>query len=200
MNLPFEIDWIGESMPKVVKDEQIFRAVIQVVSERGYAGAATKQMAEAAGVSEVTLFRKYENKANLVKQAISHIVAHSDFANSAQYTGDVHADLLRVVQGYQDTAVKHGLFIFALFADLSRHPELLETMSGPFSIFQSIGKLIARYQSDGVLKEVHPLHAVATLLSPLMYITTIRREKLASRVPPIDLSEHVTHFLNGYHV
>ena len=185
-------------MPKIVENEQIFQAVVQVVSERGYAGAATKQMAEAAGVSEVTLFRKYENKANLVKQAISHIVAQSNFAQSVQYTGDVHADLLRVVQAYQDTAVKHGLFIFALFADLSRHPELLDSMSGPFVIFQSIGMLIARYQSEGVLKEVHPFHAVAILLSPLMYITTIRRENLASRVPPIDLSDHVTKFLDGY--
>ena len=198
MYLPFEIDWIGESMPKVVKDEQIFRAVIQVVSERGYAGAATKQMAEAAGVSEVTLFRKYENKANLVKQAISHLVERSDFANVSQYTGDVHADLLKVVQAYEGIAVKNRVFIFALFADLSRYPELIDSMSEPFSIFQSIGRLIARYQAEGVLKAVHPLHAVAILVGPLMYITTVRREKLDSRVPPIDLSDHVTNFLEGY--
>lgn len=185
-------------MPKVVKDEQIFRAVMQIVSERGYSGAATKQMAEVAGVSEVTLFRKYENKANLVKQAISHLVAQSDFSNAAQYTGDVHADLFKVVQAYESIAVKNRVFIFALFADLSRHPELIESMSEPFNIFQSIGKLIARYQAEGVLKVVHPLHAVATLLGPLMYITTLRREKLDSRVPPIDLSEHVKYFLDGY--
>ena len=185
-------------MPKVVKDEQIFRAVIQVVSERGYAGAATKQMAEAAGVSEVTLFRKYENKANLVKQAISHLVERSDFANVSQYTGDVHADLLKVVQAYEGIAVKNRVFIFALFADLSRYPELIDSMSEPFSIFQSIGRLIARYQAEGVLKAVHPLHAVAILVGPLMYITTVRREKLDSRVPPIDLSDHVTNFLEGY--
>jgi hypothetical protein len=122
----------------------------------------------------------------------------TEFASSAHYTGDVHADLLRVVQSYQDTAIKHGLFIFALFADLTRYPELIDVMDRPLSIFQSIGALIARYQAEGVLKSEHPLHAVASLLGPLMYIVTIRREKLDSSVPPIDLANHVICFLEGH--
>ena len=184
-------------MPKILEDEQIYQAVMQVVSERGYAGATTKQMADAANVSEVTLFRKYENKIQLVKQAIAYIVKQTDFASSAKYTGDIHADLLRVVQAYQNTAVKHGIFIFSLFADLTRHPELMDSMVEPFSIFQSFGALIARYQDEGALKAEHPLHAVASLLGPLMYITIIRREKLDSQVPPIDPSFHVSRFLDG---
>lgn len=184
-------------MPKIIEDEKIFCAVMQVVSERGYASATTKQMADAAAVSEVTLFRKYENKAQLVKQAISFIVAKTDFASTARYTGDIHADLLKVVQAYQDIAVKYGLFFFALFSDLARHPELADSMGEPLIIFQSIGALIARYQTEGILKTEHPLHAVANLLGPLMYIATIRREKLDISVPPVDLSNHVTNFLSG---
>ena len=102
-------------MPKVIEDEMVYQAVVQVVSERGYAGATTKQMAKAANVSEVTLFRKYENKAELVKLAISSIVEQTDFSSAAQYTGNIHVDLLRVVQAYQDTAVKHRFFFAALF-------------------------------------------------------------------------------------
>ena len=185
-------------MPKILKDEQIYRAVVQVVSERGYAGATTKQMADAAGVSEVTLFRKYGSKQLLVKQAISFIIAENDFASSVQYTGDVHADLLRVVQAYRDTAVKNGLFIFALFADQARHPELLDSMKEPFTIFQSIGALISRYQSEGVLKPEHPLHSVAKLLAPLVYISTIRNANLDVSLQELDPSEHVDTFLKGH--
>ena len=43
-------------MPKIVENSKIYLAVIQVVSERGYSGATTKQMADAANVSEMTLF------------------------------------------------------------------------------------------------------------------------------------------------
>lgn len=187
-------------MPKILEDEQIYRAVMQVVSERGYEGATTKQMADAADVSEVTLFRKYGSKQQLVKQAISFIITKTNFASSVQYTGNVHADLLRVVQAYQDTAVKNGLFIFALFADLARHPELINSIKEPFNIFQSIGALIGRYQSEGVLKSEHPLHSVAKLLAPLVYISTIRNTKLDDTMPDLDLSEHVTSFLNGHYL
>ena len=74
-------------MPKIIEDEKIFHAVMQVVSERGYASATTKQMANAAHVSEVTLFRKYANKAQLVKQALASIVEQTDFVAATQYTG-----------------------------------------------------------------------------------------------------------------
>jgi len=187
-------------MPKVVKDEQIFRAVMQIVSERGYAGATTKQMADAADVSEVTLFRKYGSKQQLVRQAISSIVEQTDFASAAQYTGDIKTDLTRVVQAYQAAAVKHGYFFIALFSEISRHPELLDSFDEPLNIFLSIGKLIARYQNEGILQKEHPLLAVATLLGPMMYIATIRRVKLDIQVPPLDLSAHVIRFLEGHRI
>ena len=185
-------------MPKIVENSQIYLAVIQVISERGYSGATTKQMADAAKVSEMTLFRKCGSKAELVKQAIAFIIEETDFSSAAHYTGDVHADLLRVVQAYQDTAVKNGLFIFALFADLARHPELINSMKEPFNIFQSIGSLIACYQSDGILKAEHPLHSVAKLLAPLVYISTIQNTKLDDTLPDLDLTEHVNSFLEGH--
>ena len=65
-------------MPKIVPDATIFRAAIQVVTERGYSGATTRQIAEAAGISEVTLFRKYGNKAELMKQAIAAVTGQID--------------------------------------------------------------------------------------------------------------------------
>lgn len=184
-------------MPKIVDDEQIFQATLKIISERGYAGAATKQIARAAGVSEVTLFRKFENKARLVKQAIAFVTAQTSFASSAGYTGDVHADLLRVVQAYQDTSARHGQFFFALFADLARHPELIDSLEDAVKIFQSIGAVIIRYQAEGVLTAEHPLHAVATLLAPLMYISTIRNAKLDRLMPALDLSKHVASYLEG---
>ena len=187
-------------MPKIVKDEVIYRAAMQVVSERGYAGATTKQIANAADVSEMTLFRKYGNKAELIKQAVTFIIEETDFSSSALYTGDIHADLLRVVKSYQDTAVKNGLFIFALFADLTRYPELINSMKEPFSIFQSIGALIARYQDEGVLRTEHPLHSVAKLLAPLVYISTVRNTKLDNTLPDLDLSEHVAFYLDGHRI
>jgi AcrR family transcriptional regulator len=185
-------------MPKIIEDEQIFRAVIEVISERGYAGAATKQMAEAAGVSEVTLFRKYGNKAELVRQAISSIVAQTDFSSAVQYTGDLHADLLRVVHAYQESAVKHGFFLSALISELSRYPEVADALDQPLRMFSLIEKLVVRYQKKGSLQEGSPTLIVAALLAPLIFPVLFEGARPDSRIPPRDLSAYLDAFLHGY--
>ena len=56
-------------MPKIVKDEVIYHAIIEIISKCGYANATTKHIAEAANISEVTIFRKFGSKQNLGKKS-----------------------------------------------------------------------------------------------------------------------------------
>lgn len=184
-------------MPKIIENEQIYPAIMQVVSERGYTGATTKQMADAANISEVTLFRKYGNKAQLVKQAIASIIEKSDFALAAEYTGNVHADLLKIAQAYQDTAVRYGYFFVSLFSEVTRQPELVDSLDGPLNIFRSVSGLITRYQAEGVLQQEPPPFAVAALLGPLMYLSLMSGAIPDNPLPSINLDTHVTRFLAG---
>ncbi len=50
-------------------DEKILDAALAVLATEGYAGATTKKIAEGAGINEVTLFRKFKSKENLLKEA-----------------------------------------------------------------------------------------------------------------------------------
>jgi AcrR family transcriptional regulator len=184
-------------MPKIIADDQIFHAVMTTIIERGYVGATTRQIADAAGVSEVTLFRKYGSKLELVKRAIAALIEQNDFEAALQYSGDVRADLLRVLRAYQGSVVIHGKFFLVLFAETSQNPELAAWINQPFGLFQAMGQLLARYQADGVLKPENPLHSVAALLGPLIYLFMIDRAKAMSDIPPLDLETHVTHFLTG---
>ncbi len=184
-------------MPKVITDTHIFQAVMKTITERGYAGATTRQIAEAAGVSEVTLFRKYGSKAELIKRTIGSLVEQSGFESATQYTGDIHADLLRVLKAYRKGVIRNEHFFFILFAELSRNPELTDSFSQPLGLFQSIGQLLARYQSDGVIKAENPLHSVASLLGPLIYYAMISRSAGDISMPPIEMDAHVQCFLEG---
>lgn len=187
-------------MPKIVQDIDIYQAVMRIVSQRGYTGATTKQLAEAAGVSEMTLFRKYGTKLQMVKQAIEGVIAQTDFNAATVYTGDVHADLLRVVQFYQDSAVKHGQIIFTLLSEMPRYPELAGLLEMPIEIYTQIGNLISQYQSEGELQSEPPLHAVTALLGPLMYTAMLRSALPKGDLPPLDLKAHITRFLEGRRV
>ena len=51
-------------------DSKIIEATIDLVGELGYKGMTTRQIAERAGVDEVTLFRRFGSKESLVKKAV----------------------------------------------------------------------------------------------------------------------------------
>ncbi len=184
-------------MPKIVKDEEVYQAVMQIVSERGYSGATTKQIADAGKVSEVTLFRKYGSKLELFKQAVAATIAQTDYDAATQYSGDVAVDLLNVVVAYQESAVKHGQLIFNLLSEMSRVSELASLLDIPFEIYTHIGNLLAKYQNEGILVQEHPLHAVSALLGPLIYTAVMKSVIPNADLPPLDLQSHITRYLEG---
>ncbi len=50
-------------------EEKILKATLVVLGQDGYDKATTRKIASEAGVSEVTLFRKFKNKENLIREA-----------------------------------------------------------------------------------------------------------------------------------
>lgn len=184
-------------MPKVIADSQVFHAVMEIIAERGYAGATTRQIAEAADVSEMTLFRKYGSKVELVRLAISALVEQTEFELATQYTGNIRVDLLRVLQAYQETVILHERFFFALFAEFSNAPELADSFLQPLGLFHSIGELLLRYQTEGVLRPENPLHSVASLLGPLLYFSMIAHSVGDRSMVPMEIDTVVHHFLDG---
>lgn len=48
-------------------DEKIIKATFEILQEEGFAKATTKKIATKAGVNEVTIFRNFTNKKNLVE-------------------------------------------------------------------------------------------------------------------------------------
>lgn len=185
-------------MPKIIDDRQIYRDIMQAVVQYGYAAATTKRLAQAAGIGEVTLFRRYVNKAQLVKQAMIATAEEANFVANVQYTGDVHADLLRVVNGYQESAEKSGLFYYTILLEASRHPELVDALAILQTRLGNVGQLLMRYQADGSLKPMHPIHMVASLVGPLVAMNMLQAALPNMPLPPLDLESHIDNFLDGH--
>lgn len=59
--------------PAVTTRDRLLQAAIQVFSRAGYVGATTREIAREAGVSEVTLFRHFQRKEQLLKAVAQHI-------------------------------------------------------------------------------------------------------------------------------
>ena len=185
-------------MAKQIPDSQVYTATIETLLAHGYAGATTKRIAKQAGINEVTLFRKYGSKAKLVTAAVAHERVHI-MAQKIEYTGDLEADLMSMVQLFHTTP-QHSQIFSLIIAEIVRYPELRETLRVPLQMIQKFGSLITRYQQEGKLRKGEPFLIVNALMGPVIVDIMLRSASADTEfsIPTLDLRRHVERFLGGY--
>ncbi|MBK8050618.1 MAG: TetR/AcrR family transcriptional regulator [Anaerolineales bacterium] len=153
-------------MARTISDDQILEAALNVIVQRGYAGATTREISTAAGMNEVTLFRRFGSKEQLLRAVVEQEAQRFSLLG-IEYTGDLEGDLLRVVCFYRDLMRVRGRIIAMLINEIPRQPELMGLMETPLQIFISITAMIKRYQDDGALVEEPPEQTLLALVGPL---------------------------------
>jgi AcrR family transcriptional regulator len=186
----------GVSMPKVIDESKIFSAALDILVSHGYEGATTQKIAAVAEINEVTLFRKFGNKAGLFEKAIEHRFSDTPL-NKLVYTGDLEADLLAMVKAYMETNEINGQIIPVLLIELPRNPGLQASFNTPWKNIQEIIKIVQKYQKRGVLKKEVPLASLSALIGPILVSQMFRRANPSLPTPIIEPQAHVDAFLNG---
>lgn len=183
-------------MPKIINEDDVFKAVIALLVSRGYDRATTSDLAAAANMHEATLFRKYGSKVGLIERAIEHQLAATPMSQVC-YTGDLRADLLAILQAYVATVEQYGEIMPMLLLEIPRHPELKGTLQAPLANIQGIMRILEQYQEAGLLKTEPPLTSVNVLLAPIMVNEMYRRAQANLAASIIDLQAYVDSFLQG---
>lgn len=175
--------------------DALLTATLETLLDHGLKGATTRRIAERAGVNEVTVFRRFGNKTTLLREALTR-EAQTVETTSIRYTGDLDADVERVVRGYVALVGRIGRLFPILLTELPRHPELRDVLAGPMHAYAEIGALLARYQAEGRLAPEPPTTAVAALLGPIV-MTAMVSQALPGLVTLPDPAEHTARFLHG---
>lgn len=183
-------------MPKIINEDDVFKAVLELLVTRGYDRATTSDLAAAANMHEATLFRKYGSKVGLIERAIEQQLSTTPL-HDVSYTGDLRADLLAILQAYVATVEQYGEIMPMLLLEIPRHPELRGTLEAPLANIQGIMHILQRYQEAGLLKTESPLTSVNVLLAPIMVNEMYRRVQIDIPAASIDLEEYVEAFLQG---
>jgi AcrR family transcriptional regulator len=184
-------------MPSLVPDAVILDAVLATVAECGYTGATTRQMADRAGVNEVTLFRRFGDKQTLVQAAVRAELEPIAMSGVTP-TGDLRADLLRVLQFYVNVFRDRGRLLLVLMVEASRRPELAEVIREPLLVIARLRDLIATYQDTGQLVHEEPATAVNALVGPLLASAVTAQLDPTSTTEPPSASELLELFLHGH--
>ncbi|GGJ34423.1 TetR/AcrR family transcriptional regulator [Deinococcus roseus] len=176
---------------------RILDAALDCIFEMGLTGVTTKAIAAKAGINEVTLFRRFGNKTNLLKAVISR-EAEQVASHDIRYTGNLEDDLGRVVTGYIELVERRPGLINVLMSELPRHPELMEAFEAPLGILQSGMGMVLRYQMEGKLRPEHPFQTAVSLIAPIIVMAIAQRllppEFPRPQVNPVEI---VQNFLQG---
>lgn len=136
--------------------ERIVEAAAQLFAERGYAATTTKAIAERAGVNEVTLFRRFENKAGVLK-ALGERFARASAARAVHDVpapDDARTTLLALARNEIATSLATGGVALRLAFDAASVPEVAELMGeGPGSNVEAMAAYMAERQEAGQLRD-----------------------------------------------
>lgn len=142
-------------MENLSTSEKILNAAIILFSQKGYDAVTTKVIARKAGVSEMTLFRHFENKLNLFEKAFEKYVFFPKFKilfeNNIEW--DLEKDLFKISNAYQDMLAKNEKIILMHFKDKKLTSEFNSPM---FKFPNELKNLLAKYflkmKEKGIVK------------------------------------------------
>ncbi len=184
-------------MPKLIDADDLFDATLAVFAERGYDGMTTREIAERAGVNEVTIFRRHGTKAALVNAALSRALAGTPFA-ALDVGEDVAVDLRALVDAFAATTRALGGAVATLLVEAGRHQELRESMAPLLANMGGAVRVLQAHQDRGTLRREDPWQQLVGLLAPLVAAGLWAR---SGATPPVELRPEtvVTGFLDGHH-
>ncbi len=104
---------------------RVLKAATKVFAALGIAGATTREIARVAGVNEVTLFRHFQSKEQLLAAVVQQVTAlqAEALANQDEWTGNLHIDLLHYAWLYNNMLEEHEALVRMFIGEAKRHPE-----------------------------------------------------------------------------
>ena len=102
-------------------DRAIQQATIDLLLEEGYEGLTMAGVAQRAGVSTATLYRRYQSKEDLVVGAVAGMKDEFDQTQTGRLADDIRA---MATEGCTSFRSQAGLLMKALIGEVQRNPEL----------------------------------------------------------------------------
>ena len=167
---------------------QIVRVAMRLFSERGFRGTTTKEIAQAAGVSEAIIFRHFATKDELYKAIIDHkgCAEHMSEGGSQPVAELLRCEVGDALARKDDRAVFEGIAL-AMIRHHQEEPEFLRLLlysaleghqlaqmfwdRNVRALYEFLGSYIRERQRDGVFGEVEPGVVVRAFSGTLIHHT-----------------------------
>ena len=176
-------------MARADTETRILAAAAELIAEHGYVGTTTSAIAERAGVNEVTLFRRFGNKAGILRaMAVVAAAARSEFPpRDALVPGDLKGTLRNLAVIEIRDAISSGGLVLRLLFEARSVPEVRETMGAMSS--SNLGRMtdfLRQNQERGSLRSDIGAELLAEVFFSLTSTLVMQRMTLVESELPAD--------------
>ena len=184
---------------------KILDASLRLFSKKGFLGATTKEIAQKAGVAELTLFRHFSSKERLFEEMIANYSFLPALKGLLPEIKDLsYKDALKEIAGrFLDRLTERRELIKIMHSEIHRYPakvkEIQQNLVG--EIVRTLASYFREMQGQGLLREFDPeLGARALLGMFFQYFTTQefmveKRQRFENKAAVI--REYVEIFVSG---
>jgi len=168
-------------------EQRILDAALRVFASEGYTGATTRRIAEEANVAEVTLFRKFKSKENLLKEVLINnrtVFSSLDdlfylFQNEKDVDLETELRILgkNIAKAMRDKKKdsKRRMFMFMLFEEGRRRPEVSEALSAFLQMnIKPLSEYFELQIKNGKMRAINSRSAAITFVSYFVYTSLLR--------------------------
>ena len=165
--------------------QQLLDAAAKVYAEVGFRGATTRRIAEVAGVNEVTLFRTFGSKANLIDEVIRSCHRGPEAATLPAEPADPEGELTRWAGDTHRFMLERRGLIRSAVAELHEHPDhSSEVADHPTVSFRELRAYVDRLHTTRTMPDVANANAACTMLLGTLFSDALHRDVMPSMFPP----------------
>lgn len=155
---------LGADEKMTPKQVAILQAAVDVFAEKGYAGTATSEIAQKAGVAEGTIFRYYKTKKDLLLSIVGPTMSRMlapfvirNFGNLLDKSFDSYEDFLRsLIRNRLEFARKNFKILQILIQEIPFHPSLRNQFMEDImsKVFERISAQVEHFKQKGEIIDV----------------------------------------------
>jgi AcrR family transcriptional regulator len=185
--------------------EKLLKATLQLVSEKGYLGATTREIARQAGVTEITLFRHFGTKERLFESLLSTYTFLPQLKELLPELETLSYEdaLTLIATKFLMTLKERKAMVKIMHSEITIYPDKIREMYNSFidEIRATLATYFISMRKTGTLRNVSPETAARAFLGMLFsYFRTeeiIRENGMTKRKMDRHVKELVDIFTSG---
>lgn len=180
--------------------ERILETAIGLFSTKGYLGSSTREIARQAGVAEVTIFRHFNSKEQLLEEVINHFSFIPAFKGILPKVIEMPYEeaLHEIATLFFDVLIQLKDWVRIVQAELQRSPDKLVKVFHSFldNLFEVLASYFRELQGRGGLRDVDPEMAARVFHGIFYCFFTVEELLEGKRIRTIDQERAIRAFVD----